>query len=317
MDDIGRLIRHTGGRDAVPEDRFDDAREKVQSHWQQVVAEHRRGRFQYTPIAVAASVVVAVIASALLLRPGDVPGPVVMASVDRVLGDVLIDGQAAAAGNIIEPGAVIETGDVSRVALCLADGQSLRLDTLSRIVVHTANEVSLETGGIYIDTEHSLDASPVLVMTALGQARDVGTQFQVRLAANVLIVGVRDGLVEVTRPDRATLSIDRGRVVELNTDGSESERDLQHDDAIWTWVETVAPDFDVNGATLEQYLSWYTGQRGLRLVWSDPGSEQKAKLILLTGSITGMTLQEGFETVQRIAPFEHRFEDDTIWVSMP
>ena len=83
MDDIGRLIRHTGGRDAVPEDRFDDAREKVQSHWQQVVAEHRRGRFQYRPIAVAASVVVAVIASALLLRPGDVPGPVVMASANR------------------------------------------------------------------------------------------------------------------------------------------------------------------------------------------------------------------------------------------
>lgn len=318
MDDIGRLIRHAGARDTVPKDRFDRAQRRVQSHWEQVVAENRRSnnRVHYRYIAIAASVIVAVVSSTLLLRTGEAPGPVAMASVDRVLGEVLIDNQPASVGDIIAPGALVETADDSRIALRLADGQSLRIDTLSRVFVHTANKLTLRGGGVYIDTEHALNAGPVLVMTAFGQARDVGTQFQVRLSSDVLSVGVREGQVEVTRPNRQAVSIDSGRVVDLNIDGSESIRGVANDDPVWAWVETVAPEFDLDGATLEQYLRWYTRERGLRLVWSDPRSEQKAKRIKLRGSIAGTSLEEGFRTVQRTAPFKYRFDSDGLWVSL-
>ena len=317
MDDIGRLIRHAGARDAVPQDRFDRSRERVQSHWEQVVADKRRlrNRSRYQYLAIAASIVV-VVTVTLLLRGGEIPAPPPMAHVDRVLGDVLIDNALASAGDVVAPDAQIETTDSGRIALRLADGQSLRIDTSSLVAVHSANNVTLETGGLYVDTERNQSAAPVLVMTALGQARDVGTQFQVRLADDMLTVGVREGQVEVTRPDREAVSVDSGQLVDLNTDGSKSERDIEHDDPIWSWVETVAPDFDGEGATLERYLNWYAGQRGLQLVWADQGSEQRAKQVVLSGSIAGMSLEDGFQAVRRIAPFEFRFEDDTLWVSV-
>ena len=319
MDDIGQLIRHVGARDTVPDERYGRAKDNVQRHWERVVAEHRRGRSrpQLRLVAVAASVIVAVVASVLYSYIREVPGPVVMASIDRVLGEVLVDGRLASAGDSIAPDALVETRDGSRIALRLAGGQSLRLDTMSRVVVHSANDVGLDRGGLYIDTERSQIAAPVIVTTAFGQARDVGTQFQVRLDDDVLTVGVREGLVEVTRPYREALAIDSGRVVDLDIDGGQVERDAGYDDPIWKWVETVSPDFELNGATLQQYLSWYAGQRGVDLIWSDAGSEQRAKRIKLLGSIAGTTLEEGFEAVKRIAPFEHRFEDDALWISLP
>lgn len=319
MDDIGRLIRHAGARDAVPNERFGRAKRNVQRHWERVVDEHRRGhhRTQLRYFPVAASVVVAAVGLLLFSYIREVPGPVVMASIDRVLGEVLIDGRAASARDNIAPDALVETRDDSRIALRLAGGQSMRLDTLSRVVMHSANDVGLERGGLYIDTERSQAAAPVIVTTAFGQARDVGTQFQVRLDDDALMVGVREGRVEFARPDRELLSIDSGYVVDLEQDGSDTERETGPDDPIWEWVETVAPDFELDGATLEQYLSWYAGQRGLDLVWSDSGSEQRAKRIRLSGSIAGATLDEGFESVRRISPFEYRLEDDRLWVSLP
>lgn len=319
MDDIGQLIRHVGARDNVPDERYGRAMDNVQRHWERVVAEHRRGRSrsQLRFIAVAASLIVVVVASVLYSYIKEVPGPVAMASIDRVLGEVLVDGQLASAGDSIAPHALFETRGDSRIALRLAGGQSLRLDTLSRVVVHSANDVGLQRGGLYVDTERSRGAAPVVVTTAFGRARDVGTQFQVRLDDDVLTVGVREGQVEVTRPDREALAIDSGRVVDLGLDGGQVERDAGYDDPIWEWVGTVAPEFDLNGATLEQYLTWYAGQRGVNLVWADAGSEQRAKRIKVYGSIAGTSLEGGFEAVKRIAPFEHRFEDDALWISLP
>jgi len=318
MDDIGRLIHYAGARETISPERLEKARQRVGTHWEHVVAEqrHNRGGTRFRYVAVAASIVVAVGASLLLWRAVDVPPAIVSASVDRVLGEVMLADQVAGKGDVIGVDTLIATSPDSRIALRMAGGQSLRIDTSSQLLLHSSNHVSLQAGGVYIDTDTASNPLPIMVSTPFGVARDVGTQFQVRLAASVLMVGVRDGVVEVAQTGQRSLSVNKDRFVELDMNGKKAERVLSTDDPSWDWVETVAPEFDIQGVSLKQYLTWYAGQKGIALVWADDASQAKAEGIELAGSIAGTMLHEGLLTVQQIAPFDYRIEGDTIWVKV-
>lgn len=318
MDDVGRLIHHVGAREAVPEERLGRARLHVRAHWEQVVAENRAAKApsRFGMLAIAASVVVALGASFVLWNLIDTPQVVSAANVDRILGDVLIADQAATRDAEITADTLIETGRESRIALRMAGGQSLRIDTASQVVVHSPNHVSLATGAIYIDTALAASVEPILVSTPMGTAQDVGTQFQVRLTGTSLVVGVRDGMVEVAQPGQQSLAVNEGRYVELDMNGERIESLLQSDDPSWSWIETVAPEFKINGATLQQYLEWFARERGVTLVWANAESEAKAENTTLSGSIAGISLEEGLLAVKRIAPFEYRFEGESIWVKV-
>ena len=130
----------------------------------------------------------------------------------------------------------------------------------------------------------------------------------------MLMVGVRDGVVEVAQAGQQSLSVSKDRFVELDMNGKKAERVLQTDDPSWDWVETVAPEFDIQGESLHRYLTWYAQQRGVKLVWADDVSKAKAERIELAGSIADTTLHESLLIVQQIAPFEFRIAGDTIWI---
>lgn len=316
MDDIGRLIQFAGARDTIPAERLENARRRVGAHWEQVVEEQRRSgvQVQFRYVAAAASIVVAVGASILLWRAVDVVPSIATASIDRVLGEVMVANKAAGEGDVIGEDALIVTDSDSRIALRMAGGQSLRIDTSSQLLVHSSNHVSLQAGGIYIDTDTASNSMPIMVSTPFGVARDVGTQFQVRLAEYVLMVGVRHGVVEVAQEGQQSLSVNKDRFVELDMYGKKAERILSADDPSWDWIETVAPEFDIEGKSLHEYLTWYAQQRGVELVWADDASKARAETIELAGSIVDTTLYESLLIVQQIAPFEFRIEGDTIWV---
>lgn len=318
MDDVGRLIRHAGAREAIDAERMENARKRVANHWEGVVADQRK--VTRTPrlrlVAIAASLVAVVGLASVVLQQNSPIAVTALAHVERTLGSVDIAGQAASGGLEIGEDTLIETGTNGRIAVRMAGGQSLRLDHSSTLVVHSPSRVSLQSGGVYIDTADAGGTLPVLVSTPLGTAQDIGTQFQVRFIDSMLVVGVRDGLVEVDAQGQDRLSVDKGRYVELGQAGQKSEREISFDDPSWDWVETVAPDFEIEGATLESYLDWYANERGMTLNWEDNSSESKAANAKLTGSIAGATLDEGLAIVQRIAPFQYRVDGEALWVKV-
>lgn len=318
MDEVGRLINLVGAREAVEDERLERARQNVRAHWEQVVAEQRinsRPR-RLNIIAMAASVVVVVGAAYLLWNLSYTPPTYSLASVDRVLGEVLIADELVGKGSAVSANTEIVTGSDSRIALRMSGGQSLRIDTASRVILHTTNHVSLETGAVYIDTATVTDEQPLRVSTPLGTAKDIGTQFQVRVTAGMLVVGVRQGLVEVSQPGKQNLSINKGYYVELDTSGESGEQPLQADDPDWDWIETITPEFEIQNASLEQYLQWYARESGLNLVWADKESESKAKAALLVGSVAGTSLDESLMLVKQVAPFEHKISLDSLWVKV-
>ena len=130
----------------------------------------------------------------------------------------------------------------------------------------------------------------------------------------MLIVGVRDGLVEVATKNQQSLSVNKGRYLELAISGVQFERPIQNADPSWDWIETIVPDFEIEGTSLKQYLVWYANERGFELNWSDGVSEEKAENVMLSGSIDGASLDEGLQIVQQIAPFEYRIDGEWMWV---
>jgi len=318
MDDIGRLITLAGAREPIPDERFERVRHNVRAHWQQVVVEQKAIKHprDFKFMAIAASLVLVAGSIMLLWNLSGTPTPRSLASVERIMGDVKILDVAALTNSVITTNTPITTGSNGRLALRMSGGQSLRIDTASHVVVHAPDHVSLQTGAVYIDSSFATEDKPIIVSTAFGTARDIGTQFQVRVTGKLLVIGVRKGLVEVTQSGQQILSINRGSRFELNADGKSEQHALQPDDPDWAWVETITPEFDIEGVSLAQYLRWFALERGVDLVWADSTSEAKAGAALLTGSIAGTRLDEGLLLVKQVAPFEHRLSGDSLWVKV-
>ena len=317
-DDIARLIRYAGARETVADQRFAKAHGRVNEHWQKVISARRRQRQLrlVRQFAVAASLLVVVGVTLVTWRGALPPTGNDALLVNRVIGDVRIDGVRAQAGDPVAADSVIETPSGGRVALQLPDGKSLRLDNSSTVIVADAGNIELDRGAVYIDSGAEQNKAPVYVTTRFGVASDIGTQFQVRVDDERLRVGVREGLVEISRGDAETVPVRSGTMLEIAADGAPRERNIAGDDSVWNWVTTITPEFDIRDATLEEYLSWYARQRGVSLEWRDATSQGNARNIRLSGSIANMSLDEGFSFVRRIAPFDYEVTDHALRVSV-
>lgn len=316
-DEIGELIRFAGEREPVAAERMEAARARVGAHWEQVVARRKRRKTSSTwrNLAIAASLVIAV-GAAVLLRPG-APVADQLVMIDRMSGEILINGHPASSGDAFASGSTIETGDNGRIALTFPEGQSVRLDHDTRLLVAASDRIELDRGGVYVDSGTAPDEAHVAIETRFGTATDVGTQFQVRVSEEQLQVSVREGMVELDRLNAKLLEIDSGHLYQIAASGRESGSSVAGNDPLWNWVTTIAPGFDIEGASLEDYLVWYAREAGLSLEWETAPSRRLASRELLSGSIADTSLDEGFAIVQRISPFfTARLAESTLYVTV-
>ncbi len=316
MDEIGKLIRYAGAREGVSKARFDAAHARVAAHWAGTVDARAkvRQRRRWSVIGLAASVVLAVAAGFMLANRAPAPVAADLAFVNRVVGEVLIDGTPATPGMPLRADAAVATGAAGQLAIELAAGQSFRVDSGTRFIVKAADRFALETGAVYVASVPGNTGESVAIETRFGTAVDVGTRFQVRLLEDRVSIGVRDGLVELSRADGTAVTVSEGVEYSLASTGNEEERAVGEYDAIWGWVDAALPDFELDGATLAEYLAWYARERGLELRWADAESERVAAASELSGSLEGLDAAAGFELVRRIAPFEHSLEGRTLTV---
>jgi ferric-dicitrate binding protein FerR (iron transport regulator) len=315
-DPIARLIRHAGAREPAPAVRFERAKAQVATHWQEVVAAERgRHRRAWARRFTAAAAVVVAVGAGLLASQRSSPPAQPMATVTRVSGEALVNGEAVAVGDRVATNALIRTDAGGRLALQLDSGHSLRLDHGSRLAVTAADRFELARGAVYVDSGSQAAQKPVQIATPFGTATELGTQFQLRLAAERLEIGVREGLVRIAR-EPGSFDVSAGTLVRIGADGHGVELPLAARSPWWAWVETVPAEFDVEGTTLEQYLSWYARERGLELRWQNPTSRERAARIRLSGSIHGLDLDEGLRTVGRIAEFSYALTGSVLQVSV-
>jgi hypothetical protein len=139
-------------------DREIEIREQVKVAWQRGV--RRRQHRRYTLLALAASLAVATTAGMLwyqsLTLPADIH-PVAM--VDKRFGDVRVADASgvpyrpSADAFALSPGQTIRTAGNAGLAMTWNNGGSLRLDENTSVSLTAANEIYLQHGRIYFDSD--------------------------------------------------------------------------------------------------------------------------------------------------------------------
>jgi ferric-dicitrate binding protein FerR (iron transport regulator) len=187
-DDVASLIRLAGRRPAVPEDVAARVRAAAHEQWQSGLRRRARARFLWTAgaLAAAASVVLAI-----------------AWSVFRVDAPVRVDVRVESlAGPVTVGDREIETGEGGRVAVRLASGHSVRLDGSSKIRILGRVALALDRGAVYVDSgSHGPAAEPLRLETPLGEVRETGTRYEVRLKADSLRIRVSEGSVTLEAED--------------------------------------------------------------------------------------------------------------------
>jgi hypothetical protein len=291
-DPIARVLKFAGSRPQPDPARMAEFKQALRNEWRRETAPRFQTRaFSWT--AAAAAGIAAVLFLAWLL-----PSPVVQpTAAPQIVGRVArTEGVVSASrGDEVRADMPIETPENGRMALSLGAGLSLRIDASSRIVVIGERVVRLERGAIYVDASDK-KSRPVLIHTPHGDVRDIGTQFEVRAERSSFRIRVREG--EILVNDRRTETTARaGEALHVDAQGRYVRSAIPIFGPEWAWTSAIAPQFQLEGSTVPQFLDWVAREQGWRWRFADEETSRRAAGIVTHGSIEGYTPEEALSIV--------------------
>jgi ferric-dicitrate binding protein FerR (iron transport regulator) len=280
------MLEEAGRREEIPADDLAAIRSAAENVWRDSVRSARARRARV--LAIAASFAIVVLAGILLFTRLETPGaaPAAVATCERVSGVVRVTGVGSdsrmVAGAVLRVGEEIEIGG-GNASLRMGERTTLRLAAGTRVALESASKIELSAGSAYVDTDGSGDS--LEVATAFGTARDVGTQFLVRVdaQAGTMEVAVREGEVVVRHGGRRQ-SVTRGEGLTVRSGGSSETRDVSPWSDEWGWVMEAAPRFEIEGRTLASYLDWVARETGLEIRYDESSVAVVARETRLHGS---------------------------------
>jgi hypothetical protein len=313
-DDLtARLVRMAGARSPVPAARAARVRAAVHAQWQ---VGRRRRVVRRRALSGSAMIATAALLILMIERVGRldrVAAPLgepvaVVEQIDgtpRRVSDVADAPSRLSRNDAVRTGEWIETDARARLALRFLDGTSVRLDVGSRARPLSSDVIELSAGAVYIDTGG--ESGHFEVRTAMATARDVGTQFEVRLFDSTrLRLRVRTGLVELSDGVRS-VSGRGGTEVTLSATGAVSRPIAVHGPD-WDWTARVLPPSDIEGLALSTFLERMAREHGWGLRYADAELAAEASRITLHGSVSGLAPHEAVEVAIATSGVRHRLE---------
>jgi ferric-dicitrate binding protein FerR (iron transport regulator) len=251
--------------------------------------------------------------------PAQTPGPEI-ADVQTVNGSVVVTSIGANPRVLNQPaprirsGDRIETADGGRAALATAGGLSVRLDRATAAVFASADHLVLERGAVYVDSGPGASNAALQIETPLGVVRHTGTQFEVRVDAAEVRVGVREGSVAVDAPGGRVTSR-AGEALVLSRGRAPERLAIAASGPEWDWVVGLAQPFQLEGATAQGFLQWVSREQGWRLEFEDASLRARVAGIVLHGSIDSLTPEEALAAVLPTCGLTSRRDGDRLIVS--
>lgn len=328
---LRRLLADAGPRPAPPEEDLASLKETARTEWRQRYSDQsspaRPVRFW---MALAAA---ALLAAVGLFWWARTPGPPIasdpsVASLERLSGAARWEARGERAsplllGAIRQPlpaGSLLTTEAGSdrwgRLALRMAGGASVRLDTGTRVRLVSATVIELNRGAVYVDTGAKQDRrEEVAIRTSAGLFQGIGTQFEVRAEGDgdSTRLRVREGSVRLDRVDGSVLT-NRGEELVLQGDGILLRRQSAAYGPEWDWVLKTAPMLDIEGVKLRTFLDWVAREMGWRVEFADEETTSLSDSIVLHGSIDHLTPSEAPSVVLPSSGLGHRASEGTLLV---
>jgi ferric-dicitrate binding protein FerR (iron transport regulator) len=310
-EEMEQALRPLRGLPGVPPERRAAAFERVRAEWQaelatrQIAAEGpRRSRRLF---ALAASVLLVLFAGVMIRFGGTPTSPAQVATVSAVHGN----GPFRIADPVLS-GQRIETG-TSTLAATLPSGLVVRLAPGSTLAFTDRGHLELEHGRVFVDSGTARTPDPLIVRTALGDIRHLGTQYLVDIDGGRLAVAVREGVIALQRPREttplATAAAGEQLTVSTATAAGIERGAVAAHDASWRWIEAVPAALDVEGLSLTAFMQWYRRETGrtVKLENIDPDTR-------LHGSIAGLTPDDALDAIAVAVEFQVLRENGSVVV---
>jgi ferric-dicitrate binding protein FerR (iron transport regulator) len=197
----------------------------------------------------------------------------------------------------------------------LAGGGNLRVARESRLEIAGVDTVRLTRGELYVDIPPGARSGrSFVVRTDDGEFRHVGTQFALAIVDGRTRLRVREGSVRWhAGTDDATVSA--GTEVLIDGAGTWTQRVIPTAGRDWAWVETMAPEFDIENRPLAEFLEWASRETGRRLVFADEGARRQVDRIRMHGRMHGLTIMESMSAVMGSTSLRVDLADGLIRVS--
>lgn len=302
---IAEILQRVGPRGKPSEAISASIKANVRVAWQEEVVAAANLQKSRRRMAIAASV--AVIAGAgYFFTPTPTADAVEVASASQVIGTV----EYRAANNqnwnnltvnmSLTEDTEVRAAEDSYAAISLGNGMNLRIDEGTGFSLTSSGEVFLSRGGLYAESN---DESSIVIRTPFGQAEDIGTEFEVRVQPNGWQVQVREGLVSVANPASQKTAKAGERIV-IAQDQTMQRQLVSSSDESWQWTHQVHEPFELEGASLSQYLSWWSDETGRNIAFANDEDLAAAQNTILHGSMGNVSVADSLKVVLSTTRFE-------------
>ena len=205
-------------------------------------------------------------------------GEIVYATGDYTIEDRHGDAPRVAAG------ATLQTHESGRVLVRIDSSTFLRVDRRSSLEFAGPGRLLLQRGRVFVDSS----GGGVTLETEGGiRVSDVGTQFDVVVRNGEVEIGVREGRVDITLGAETVVAVARegvGEIVVVDMEQTVSRIPVMATDGRWHWIHDATPVFELDAATVYDFLVWATREVGLELAFASEAARLRASRVTLHGS---------------------------------
>jgi ferric-dicitrate binding protein FerR (iron transport regulator) len=199
--------------------------------------------------------------------------------------------------------------------VALEGGGTLRIAHGSVVEAHNVNEIELREGLIYVDLPPGLNRPAAFVVrTSLGSIEHVGTQFEVATVDHTVRIRVREGKVRLRREKEWEVA-SAGTEMIVPQSGPVIRQALLTHGNQWSWVEALAPDYEIEDEQLVDFLQWAARETGRELDIADGHAREVAEQTRLHGTVDGLDPLEAVGRVISTTTLRYDLHEGAIRVS--
>jgi ferric-dicitrate binding protein FerR (iron transport regulator) len=159
----------------------------------------------------------------------------------------------------------------------------------------------------------ALGAQNFIVQTKAGFVEHQGTQFEVVVDGEVR-VRVREGVVQFHRP-AGIETAEAGVELVVPVDGPVERHVLATHGREWSWMESLAPEYEIEDRPLIDFLQWVARETGRQLDFADDRAREVAARTRLHGSVDGLVPLEALTHVLSTTTLRFELRGDAIRIS--